>query len=145
MSIKSLIEGKKRYAVAAMAAATLGGGAFAFANSLSPTSNTLGSGSVSVASPGCNPVASYTTAWNGNLQRFDIDTVTVTDPSATGTCGTDSVRIALQQGSSPTYTSLGTSPAAANLSSGAASFSVLSQQLDASLLTHIAVAVTGAS
>jgi len=93
MNIKSVWKGKNRYIAAGVVAAALGGGAFAFAASLNPTSSTLGAGSTSVGVPGCTPAASYTTAWDNTLFQFDVATVVVTGSSG---CAGDSVSATLQ-------------------------------------------------
>ena len=81
MKIKSLLQGKKRYAAAVMAAAVLGGGAYAFAASLTVTTNSLGSGTAGVTNT-CNLSTAYTTDYSSN--HYYLATVAVT-PTGGGT------------------------------------------------------------
>jgi len=75
----------KRFIVAGVAALTLAGGAFALANTLSPTSDSLGAGSAGVAAPACAPVASYATTWqNTATAGFYVTTVTATESGCDG-------------------------------------------------------------
>lgn len=154
MNISSLIHGKKRYVAAAVAAATLGGGAFAFANSLTVTSNTLGSGSPAggVASPNtaCNPTFSYTTSWSGGeINAFVVSSVTATSSDANDTvgCSADSVQAELTgTGGAPLPVNLAATNYTAG-TSGASDFvtwsSLASQNILASAVTGISGVVTG--
>jgi len=76
--MNTFMTAKKRWLVAGVAAATLAGGAYAFAATLNVTSNTLAAGSAQVQACNANAKASYTTAWNPILNEFDVATVTVT-------------------------------------------------------------------
>ncbi|HEV2370503.1 MAG TPA: hypothetical protein VGR90_11560 [Acidimicrobiales bacterium] len=170
MNIKSLLQGKKRYVVAGVTAVTLGGGAFAFANSLTVTSDTLGSGSPAngVASPAshCNPTMSFTTVWDDTTQKFDVNTVTATTSDlsdAAAACSADTITAELQGGTGPSsYTSLQALPKASYIAGAGASpgpatndyytwqvygsaNSGLNVKIDASTVTNISAVVEGTS
>lgn len=154
MKISTILQGKKRYAAAAVAAATLGGGAFAFANTLGVSSNTLGAGSApSVASPAsvCNPSFSYTTVWSTTVSAFVVDSVTATttDVADAASCSKDSIQAEITgTGGSPlpfnlaakNYTAGGAGVADSASWTGLATNNVL-----ASAVTGISGVVTGAS
>lgn len=82
MNIKSIMFGKKRYVAAGLAAAALGGGAFAYAASVNVTSSTLGSGNAVVAACQAAASVSYSTSWDTTSNQFDVSGVTVTIPYA---------------------------------------------------------------
>lgn len=73
--MKRFLIGKRRFLLAGIAAATLSGGAYAFAASLTVTPNSLGSGSASVTNS-CNVSTSYSTSYSANA--YQVTTVTVT-------------------------------------------------------------------
>jgi len=91
---------KKRWLVAGVAAATLAGGAYAFAATLNVTSNTLAAGSAQVGACNANAAVSYTTVWNSTLIEFDVGTVTVTTP-ASQSCGGLNADVALTGSPAP--------------------------------------------
>ena len=146
MKISSLLQGKKRYAAAAVAAATLGGGAFAFANSLTVTSNTLGAANQTVNSPeaACAPTFSYTTAWDSSNSRFDVATVTATAASNSADCNSDTIQGELTLSSGGPVNLATVSYAGGSASAPAtASWTVGSSNIDAGLVTGVSGAVTG--
>lgn len=88
MKISNFMLGKRRYVAAAMVAATLGSGAYAFAASLNVTTNTLGSGSATVGN-NCALTTSYTASYSNNT--YDLHTIAV---KGTGTdCATAGYRV----------------------------------------------------
>ena len=128
----------KRFIIAAVAVATLGAGSFALANSLTVTSDSLGSGSASVASPACSPAGSYSTVWNATASRLDVKNVTIT---ATG-CGTDAYEFVLT-GTGGTI--LTPADHTGNLTAGAATVDISGDHISTALVTGVSVSVTGAS
>jgi hypothetical protein len=80
--MKSFINSKKRWLVAGIAAATLAGGAYAFAASITVSSTTLGAGSTTVAACNSTAAVSYSTAWDAGHTQFDVNTVTVTSAAS---------------------------------------------------------------
>lgn len=128
----------KRFIIAGVAAATLAGGAFALANTMTVTTNSLGAGSHAVSSPACSAAASYTTAWDTTNKVLDVKnvTITATNPS---TCGSDNYEFVLQDGSNVKL-----SDHTGSLTSGTATVDVSGDAVAASAVANISVSITGA-
>lgn len=97
----------KRLIVAAMAAVTFAGGAFAFAASLTVNTTQLGSGGSGVSSCDSHSVAtSYTIAYDSTLKGFKVTNVTVNGIKAA--CATETMTVEVTGGASvPSSASLG--------------------------------------
>lgn len=91
MKIRSLLQGKKRYVTAAVVAATLGGGAFAYAAGITVSSKSLGAGSSSVAACNSTTSVSYATSWDATNSQFSVKSVTVTSAAACNGMDVDAV------------------------------------------------------
>lgn len=125
----------KKLIVAGVAAVSVAGAALAFANTLTVTSNTLGSGSGSVATPACSPVVSYETTWNTTNKNFDVTKVTAT---ATG-CDGKNIQAALTGASG----SLWNSGTAVTVASGTASWTITAGTVNAADVTNAFATVNG--
>jgi hypothetical protein len=130
----------KRYLIAGITAVTLAGAALAFANTLTVTSDTLGSGTTEVAnpSPKCAPDVSYTTAWDAADQTFEVTKVTVTGADCNGL----RVQAALVKSTGATMWS---SPIEKTFATGTASWDIdpTAIEVDAALVTNAYATVTG--
>jgi hypothetical protein len=96
----SFIISKKRWLVAGIAAATLAGGAYAFANSLTVTTDNLGAGSATVNGPNCQARVSYAVEGvNPASGANEVSSVTVTPlplpGSAAPGCANDKATVIL--------------------------------------------------
>ncbi|MGQ0832946.1 MAG: hypothetical protein ACT4OV_14860 [Microthrixaceae bacterium] len=123
----------KRYLIAGAVALTLGGGSFAFANSLSVNSNSLASGTDTVDS-GCTTVAvSYTTAYTTN--GYELDDITL--DGGTG-CTTQSYTVDVADGSG---TSLG--QFTGTLTAGDDTIDASAADIDAADVGNVSAVITG--
>lgn len=127
----------KKLVVAGLTAVTVAGAAFAFANSLTVTSNTLGSGTGGVASPACSPDVSYETTWNATSATFDVTEVTATTEAA---CDGMNVQAALTDGTNSLWNS---GVAVAVPSGGVTSWTIAPGTVDAADVTDAYATVTG--
>ncbi|HAM02326.1 MAG TPA: hypothetical protein DCQ30_08905 [Acidimicrobiaceae bacterium] len=150
MRIQTLVNGKKRYVAAGLVAATLGGGAFAFANSLNVTSNTLAAGSKAVASCQSSATVKYTTAWDATNTQFDVASVEVDTPevsSAYPCANMDVDAVLTGTGNTPTAGTLPDDLGHQTLnSSGSYTWSLSTtgtSAVAASAVTGVQVAITG--
>ena len=127
----------KKLIVAGLAAATVAGAAFAFANTLTVNSTTLGSGTDTVDSPACSPDVSYETTWNATAFTFDVTKVTADTESPA--CDGKKVQAALTDGT----TSLWSSGLAVTIVSGSTSWTLTPGTVDATDVTNAYATVTG--
>lgn len=132
----------KRLVVAGVVASTLAGGAFAFANSLTVTSNTLASGSGGVDS-GCASVStSWTTAYDSGRDAYELATVTVGgDVTA---CGGKYVKIAVNAGADSAEFNNSGNGYQLSAGTGKATVTVSGSNIDAALVDSVTAVVNGA-
>jgi len=126
----------KKLIVAGLAAATVAGAAFAFANTLTVNSTTLGSGTDPVASPACSPDVSYETTWNTTTAKFDVTKVTADTDAA---CDGKQIQAALTGSSG----SLWSSGAAETIASGTTFWTIDADMVNATDVTNAYATVTG--
>lgn len=125
----------RKFVVGGLAAVTVAGAALAFANSMTVTSQTLGSGSDPVDNT-CETTVSYTTTWDGASKEFEVTGVKV---DGTLACANKNVQVALVGGT----TSLWDSGAAVALdASGDKTFTV-TDGVDAADVTNAYATVNG--
>lgn len=124
----------KRYFLAGAIALTLGGGTFAFANSLTVNSDTLASGTDTVDS-GCESVdVSYTTTYTSN--GYELDDITL--DGGTG-CTNQAFTVDVADGSGA---SLG--QFTGNLVAGDATIDASGDDIDAADVENISAVITSA-
>lgn len=126
----------RKFIVGGVAAVSVAGATLAFANSLSVTSDTLGSGTSTVDDPApCAPDVSYETTWNATDLTFDVTKVTVTDADCNG--------LKVQAALVGTGASLWSSGTAATVASGTASWTIAPGTVDAEDVTDAYATVNG--
>lgn len=125
----------RKLVVGGLAAVTVAGAALAFANSMTVTSQTLGSGSDTVDAP-CSPTVSYTTTWDGAAKEFEVTTVTVAGGTS---CAAKNVQVALVGGT----TSLWNSDAAVVLDANGAKTFTVADGVDAADVTNAYATING--
>lgn len=148
MKIRNLAHGSTRFLVAAAVAAALGGGAYAFAASLTVHTTKLGAGTVTVAATTkCAPTFTYTTAWTSTAHFYKVTTVTATANTKGTTCNAEMVRAAVELTGS-TYQTL--KPTAGVPYSGGtatvkatAAFTAMSPAINAATVIKIIASVDG--
>ena len=126
----------KKLIVAGLTAATVAGAAFAFANTLTVNSTTLGSGTTSVDSPACSPDVSYETTWNAATAKFDVTKVTADTEAA---CDGKKIQAALTGSSG----SLWSSGAAVTIAAGTTSWTIAANTVNSTDVTNAYATVTG--
>jgi|GEM_PF-5035315 len=147
MKIKNLAHGTTRFLVAAAVAAALGGGAYAFAASLTVHTTKLGAGTSTVtATTKCAPTFNYTTAWTSTNSFYKVTTVIATANTKGTTCNTETVKAAVEK-TGGTYQTL--VPAGEKYAGGTttvkatATFSSFSPAIDAKTVIKIVASVVG--
>ncbi len=126
----------KRYLIAGAVALTIGGGTFAFANSLTVSSDTLASGTDTVDS-GCESVdVSYTAAYVSN--SYELDTITLTGDDTA--CANKAYRVTVADSAG---VSLHEITGTLNATGDADDIDVAAADVDASEVENISAVVTG--
>lgn len=125
----------RKFIVGGVAALSVAGATLAFANSLSVTSDTLGSGS-DTADPGCALAVSYTTTWDGATKEFEVSTVKV---DGADSCAGQNVQAALVGASG----SLWSSGVAVDLNSTGDYTFTVTDGVDAADVTNVYATVNG--
>ena len=99
--MKSFMLGKRRLLLAGVVAASLGGGAYAFAANLNVSSTSLSAGTASVASCNSSAALSYTTAYDISTSKYVVASLTITSGSG---CNGKAVKVT-EQGNNVEFTS----------------------------------------
>jgi hypothetical protein len=140
MKIRSLLQGKKRYLAAAVVAASLGGGAYAFAAGLNVSSSTLSSGSAVVASCGDTLSVTYGTAYDATIPGYRVTDAYVTG-ATTNNCAGKAATLELTGPTAGAALS-GSSSSPITLTTGTNDF-VIGGDVPAASVTGVAIVVTG--
>jgi hypothetical protein len=128
--------GAKRFLIPAVAGVVTFGAVTAFAATLSVSSKSLGAGNANVASCNASAQVSYNTAYSASLPGYKVSTTPVT--TAVG-CATMSYKVTLTGTANASLAELtGTLDA-----TGAAAPDFSSNNIAASAVTGVSVAVTG--
>jgi hypothetical protein len=140
MGIRALLKGRVRYVVAIASAATLAGGAYAFAASLSASTSAMGAGTQTVASPTCSPKLSFTTAWTSTNKYFKVTAVKATHGSSV--CTSDKITAELQSGAGTGIVALAQTTFSSTSTGGSVTWTVPTS-VNAATVTKVSAAVTG--
>lgn len=138
--MKSFINSKKRWLVAGIAAATLAGGAYAFADSLSVSSNSLGAGSAVVAScQSATLTASYSTAYDATAATSGYKVTSVNLAGVALSCNGKSATLELTGTSGAPLASSGP----VSLATGDVNAFGISGVIDAASVKGVSLVITG--